>query len=36
METVAPRRTKSLSYMFATVLIALPAMILLYRWATGS
>lgn len=31
----APSRTKTLSYVMATLLVALPAMILAYRWATG-
>ncbi len=35
MEEAAPRRAKSLSVLLATILIALPAMILLYLWATG-
>ena len=30
-----PRRAKSLSFVLATILIALPAMILAYLWATG-
>lgn len=35
METVEPSRTKSLSYLMASLLVALPAMILLYLWVTG-
>lgn len=31
----APSRAKSLSVVMATLLVALPAMILAYRWATG-
>jgi hypothetical protein len=34
METAAPSRAKTLSYVLATFLVALPAMILLYRWFT--
>jgi hypothetical protein len=30
-----PRRIKSLSYVMAAFLVALPAMILVYLWATG-
>jgi NADH:ubiquinone oxidoreductase subunit 3 (subunit A) len=33
--SVAPSRTKTVSFVLATLLIALPAMILIYRWATG-
>ena len=32
---LAPSRTKSLSFLMATLLVTLPAMILAYRWATG-
>jgi hypothetical protein len=32
---VAPSRTRSLSYVMAALLVALPAMILVYLWATG-
>ena len=32
---VAPSRAKTLSFVMATLLVALPAMILAYRWATG-
>lgn len=32
---VAPSRTKALSYVLATLLVALPAMVLVYLWATG-
>lgn len=32
---VAPSRTKTLSFVLATLLVALPAMILTYLWATG-
>lgn len=35
MDDVAPRRLKSLSYVMAAFLVALPAMILTYLWATG-
>lgn len=35
MESAAPSRAKSLSFALATILVALPAMILLYLWATG-
>lgn len=35
MDDAAPRRIKSLSYAMAAFLVALPAMILVYRWATG-
>jgi hypothetical protein len=35
MEDVRPRRAKSLSFVMAAFLIALPAMILLYSWSTG-
>ncbi len=35
MDIVAPTRAKALSYVLATLLVALPIMILLYRWATG-
>lgn len=35
MENVEPGRAKALSYVLATLLVALPAMILLYLWATG-
>jgi hypothetical protein len=36
MEDVAARRrVKSLSYLMASFLVALPAMILIYLWATG-
>jgi hypothetical protein len=35
METVIPRQAKSLSFVLATILVALPAMILTYLWATG-
>ena len=31
----APSRTKTLSFVMATLLVALPAMILAYLWATG-
>ena len=33
---VAPNRTRALSYVMATLLVALPAMILAYLWATGA
>lgn len=33
--SVEPSRTKSLSYVMAAFLVALPAMILAYSWATG-
>lgn len=36
MDDVQPSRVKTLSYVMAAVLVALPAMILLYRWATAS
>jgi len=36
MEDAAPSRTRSLSYLMASLLVALPAMILVYLWATGS
>jgi len=35
MERVAPSGRKALSYTLATLLVALPTMILLYRWAVG-
>jgi hypothetical protein len=35
MDEAKPSRAKSLSYVMASVLVALPAMILAYRWATG-
>lgn len=35
MERVAPSRAKALRYVLTTLLVALPAMILLYLWATG-
>lgn len=35
MDDAAPSRTKSLSYFMAAFLVALPAMILAYRWAIG-
>ena len=35
MEDVAPSRLKALSFVMVTFLIALPAMILTYLWATG-
>lgn len=35
MQIVAPGRARALSYLLATLLVALPAMILLYLWATG-
>jgi hypothetical protein len=35
MDDVEPSRTKSLSYVMAAFLVALPAMILAYLWATG-
>lgn len=31
----APSRLKTLSYVMAAFLVALPAMILVYRWAAG-
>jgi hypothetical protein len=34
MDDAAPGRAKILSYAMAAFLVALPAMILLYRWAT--
>jgi hypothetical protein len=34
-EAAPPSRTKSLSYVMAAFLVALPAMILTYLWATG-
>lgn len=34
-EAAPPSRIKSLSYVMASLLVALPAMILAYRWATG-
>jgi len=36
MAIAVPRTAKALSYVLATLLVALPAMILLYRWGTGS
>lgn len=33
--TAAPSRTKALSFVMASLLVALPTMILVYRWATG-
>lgn len=36
MDDAAPSRTKSLSYVMAAFLVALPAMILAYSWATGA
>jgi hypothetical protein len=35
METTAPSGLKALSYTLATLLLALPTMILVYKWATG-
>lgn len=35
MDDAAPSRTRSLSYVMATLLVALPVMILVYLWATG-
>lgn len=35
MQDSAPSRTRSLSYVMAAFLVALPAMILAYLWATG-
>jgi hypothetical protein len=35
MDDAEPTRTKSLSYLMASLLVALPAMILVYLWATG-
>ncbi len=35
MEDAAPSRAKALSYVLATLLVALPAMILIYGWATS-
>lgn len=35
MEDVQPSRTRSLTYVMATFLVALPVMILTYLWATG-
>lgn len=35
MDKVVPSRTKALSFVMATLLVALPAMILLYLWATA-
>lgn len=35
MDDAEPSRTKSLSYVMAAFLVALPAMILIYLWATG-
>jgi hypothetical protein len=35
MDILAPTGLKALSYTLATLLVALPAMILLYLWATG-
>jgi hypothetical protein len=35
MEDAAPSRTKTLSFVMAAFLVALPAMILAYGWATG-
>ena len=34
--TAAPSQLKALGVVLATLLVALPAMILLYRWAIGS
>jgi hypothetical protein len=34
MGTIAPSGSKALSYTLATFLVALPALILLYLWAT--
>lgn len=35
MEEAEPSRIKSLSYVMASMLVALPAMIMTYLWATG-
>jgi hypothetical protein len=35
MDDAAPSRIRSLSYAMAAFLVALPAMILAYLWATG-
>jgi len=35
MEDVQPARAKSLSFVLATILVAFPAMVLIYYWATG-
>jgi hypothetical protein len=35
MEDAAPSRTKSLTYVMAAFLVALPVMILAYLWVTG-
>jgi hypothetical protein len=35
MERTAPSGVKALGYTLATVLVAFPAMILLYLWATA-
>jgi hypothetical protein len=35
MDSTAPSGAKALSYTLATLLVALPAMILAYLWATG-
>lgn len=35
MDEAAPSRTKSLTYVMAAFLVALPAMILVYLWATS-
>jgi len=35
MERATPSGLKALSYTLATFLVALPTMILLYRWATA-
>ena len=34
-DAAAPSRTRTVSYVMATLLVALPAMILVYRWAAG-
>jgi hypothetical protein len=33
--SAVPSHAKSLSYLLATLLVALPAMILVYSWAAG-
>lgn len=35
MDRTLPGSLKALSYTLATLLVALPIMILAYRWATG-
>ena len=36
MDSASPSPVKTLNYALATVLIALPAMVLLYKWTIAS